>query len=192
MQGQQMLDSNSSIIISGNPTYGVSEALNKVITADFFSRSHNNFDLCLEDVQNKFSCLSLNYNIYISCSSLGNFNQAKIIDKVYNTWIESSHTGHIIIIGSSIDIHSDLSRPYAKEKMALRNFSRKHATSLFKKNNGIRITYLAPGTLDTESMRKQKPEMAKINLDYLASTIKWLIDQPLNINICELTLDAFN
>ena len=36
---------------------------------------------------------------------------------------------------------------------------------------------------------KKHPAIPKLNLEYVANTVEWLINQPKNVNISELCLD---
>ena len=56
--------------------------------------------------------------------------------------------------------------------------------------SGFKVTYLSPGWMHTPVEDKKHPEMPKLQLDYVADTVKWLIDQPIDVNISELCLDG--
>ena len=55
--------------------------------------------------------------------------------------------------------------------------------------SGFKVTYLSPGWMHTPIEDKKHPEMPKLNLNYIADIIEWLVNQPDNINISELCLD---
>jgi len=58
-----------------------------------------------------------------------------------------------------------------------------------KSPNGIRISYLSPGYIKTAQADEKHPEVKKLDPDYLAGLIKWLIEQPKEVNISEIALD---
>ena len=187
---------NKTIIISGNKHYGLGKTLYKTFpNASFYSRSCGGFDFFKDDDVIKFSKLSLDYDVYISCSCLNHFRQTLLLGAVWKVWKDNNKNGQIIAIGSTADWST---KPwlYPTEKVSLRDFCRRFAgmttgggPNLFK-GIGIRITYLAPGMLDLpRQQEKYGNELAKLDTYYLCDIIKWLIDQPENVNIHNISLD---
>ena len=52
-----------------------------------------------------------------------------------------------------------------------------------------KTTYISPGNLHTPRQDEKMPNTPKLSTDYVAEIIKWLIDQPQDINISEFCLD---
>ncbi len=184
-----------TVVVSGNREYGLAKALEKVFpTAQFYSRSQNNFDLSKYDDRIKFAELSLNYDVYISCSCLSQFRQTLLLEKVYKKWREVHKKGYIICLGSTADTPvKGTEWIYPIEKKALKAYCRNLSLASLgghgNKPSGIRITYVSPGYLDTPKANEKHPDIKKINLNYLAETILWLTQQPPQVNISELALD---
>ncbi len=183
------------IIVSGNPRFGLAEALNDIFPhADFNSRSHNQTDLKNHESHVQFAQKSLGYDVYINCSCLSRFRQTLLLEEVYKAWSENGHTGHIISLGSTADTPvKGTPWVYPIEKKALkaycRNLSMRSLGGHGSKPSGIRITYISPGYIDTPKVREKHPEVDKLDPKYLAQVIKWVIEQPEHVNISELCLD---
>lgn len=183
------------IIVSGNPNYGLAQALNEIFPeAEFYSRSHNGFDFKVHENHSEFARRSLGFDVYISCSCLSRFRQVLLLEEVYNTWINENHSGQIIVLGSSADTPvKGTPWIYPIEKKALRAFCRNLSMASLgghgSKPSGIRMTYLSPGHIDTPKANQKHPGVDKLDPSYLAQIIKWVIDQPVEVNISELCLD---
>tara|TARA_B100000809_G_scaffold234563_1_gene252062 strand:- start:113 stop:667 length:555 start_codon:yes stop_codon:yes gene_type:complete len=179
------------IIIAGNPEYGLSKSVCKLHSdATFISRSHGNMDLTIPSRQREFAKLSLEYNIFISISCLWRFAQTELVQEVAKNWIERKH-GYIIAIGSSADTPIKGSAwMYPVEKKALRAYCRQLSQVSAGDNDcKLKVTYLSPGNLHTPKQDEKLPGYPKLDCDYVASIIKWLIDQPTDVNISELCFD---
>ena len=96
---------NKKILIAGNQEYGLSGALyKKWPDATFISRSTGlKMDLCLLKNQRHIAELSLEYDVFISVSSLWKFHQTSLVQEVSKKWKEQKHKGYIIAVGSSAD-----------------------------------------------------------------------------------------
>ena len=55
--------------------------------------------------------------------------------------------------------------------------------------SGFKMTYLSPGWMRTPIEEKKHPDIPKLDLEYVANTVEWLINQPDTVNISELCLD---
>lgn len=182
------------MIVSGNGTYGLGKSIyNKFPYAKFCSRT-NDFDFLQESERWRFAEMSLQYDVYVSCSALDQFAQTLLLQTVVQVWEKHQHQGTIIVIGSSADTPvKGSSLIYPAEKKSLRAYARNlsqkvlggHGTT----SNGIRVTYLSPGYLDTPQANEKHPHVRKLNCDYIADTIAWLLEQPKTVNISELCLD---
>lgn len=184
------------VIISGNKNYGLAKSLYKLFPdATFCSRSNGSYDLSVDSQITTFILESLNYDIFISCSYIPFFAQTILLAKLYKKWMDEKKIGQIIVVGSTAD-WSTKARFYSTEKKALRDFCRRMAgmsagggPDLYPGNN-IRITYIAPGMIDLPKQREKHGEdLAKLDPDYIAEVIKWLTEQPANINIHDLSMD---
>ncbi len=182
-------------MVVGNKNYGLAKAISKAFPqADFFSRTTSDTDLNRRDVRDEIAQLSLEYDVYISCSCLSQFRQTILLEQVFQKWRESKKQGQIICIGSSAD------RPvkghgwlYPIEKKALKAYCQNLSLTCLgghgQEPSGLRITYISPGYLDTPKANDKHPEVKKIDLSYLAETIQWVLEQPEGININEISLD---
>ncbi len=183
------------IMVTGNKEYGLAQALGKVFPeAEFFSRSTTGTDLKKHEVREEIAQQSLEYDVYISCSCLSQFRQTLLLEQVYHTWRNNSKSGQIVCLGSSADTpvkgHGWL---YPIEKKALKAYCRNLSLETLgghgQRPSGLRVTYLSPGYLDTPKANAKHPEIKKINLEYLAKMIQWVLEQPPEININEISLD---
>jgi len=130
--------------------------------------------------------------VFISVSSLWHYYQSELVQEVAVAWEKQKHNGYIIAIGSSADTPvKSITWDYPANKKALRNYCRQLsqiASNVLEKT--FRVTYLSPGNLHTPLQDKNMPDVPKLDCAYVAGVIKWLIDQPANVNISELCLDA--
>ncbi len=184
---------NKKILIAGNQEYGLSGALyKKWPDATFISRSTGlKMDLCLLKNQRHIADLSLEYDVFISVSSLWKFHQTSLVQEVSKKWKEQKHKGYIIAVGSSADTPVKASTwLYPGEKKALRAYCRGVSQMVSGDNySGFKMTYLSPGWMRTPIEEKKHPDIPKLDLEYVANTVEWLINQPDTVNISELCLD---
>jgi NAD(P)-dependent dehydrogenase (short-subunit alcohol dehydrogenase family) len=184
---------NKKILIAGNQEYGLSGALyKKWPDATFISRSTGlKMDLCLLKNQRHIAELSLEYDVFISVSSLWKFHQTSLVQEVSKKWKEQKHKGYIIAVGSSADTPVKASTwLYPGEKKALRAYCRGVSQMVSGDNySGFKMTYLSPGWMRTPIEEKKHPDIPKLDLEYVANTVEWLINQPDTVNISELCLD---
>lgn len=187
---------NKKVIIAGNKHYGLSKSLEVAFPdATFCSRSNGDFNFFKTESVLKFAELSLDYDICIFCSYIPHFRQLLLLEEVWELWNKSKKKGQMIVLGSTAD-NSPKRWMYPIEKRALRDFCRVYGKSAsgggpdLYKGNGIRLTYVGPGMLDLPKQREKHGEkLAKLDTEYLANLIKWLITQPENINIYDITMD---
>lgn len=184
------------IIVSGNSNYGLGGSLYKKFpSAKFCSRSCGNYDFFNNDDMERFAVESLGYDVYISCSCLYHFQQTLLLGKVWKKWNEAKKKGHIIAFGSTADWGIKVWL-YPTEKKTLRDFCRRFGGAAsgggpqLYPGNGIRVTYVGPGMLDLPRQREKHGEdLAKLDTNYLCGVVEWLINQPDNVNIYEITMD---
>lgn len=179
------------ILVAGNPDYGLSKSIKCVYPdATFVSRTHGGFDLSIPSKQRELAELSMDYDVFIAVSCIWRFAQTEYVQEVAKRWIERKH-GYIISIGSSADTPvKGTPWMYPAEKKALRAYCRQLSQISAGENDcKLKITYLSPGNIHTPNQDKKMPGTLKLEPAYIASTIKWLIDQPDSINLSELCLD---
>ena len=179
------------ILVAGNPDYGLSKSIKFVYPdATFVSRTHGGFDLSIPSKQRELAELSMDYDVFIAVSCIWRFAQTEYVQEVAKRWIERKH-GYIISIGSSADTPvKGTPWMYPAEKKALRAYCRQLSQISAGENDcKLKITYLSPGNIHTPNQDEKMPGTLKLEPAYIASTIKWLIDQPDSINRSELCLD---
>lgn len=179
------------MLIAGNPDYGLSKSV-KVYFPDavFLSRS-TGFDLTDKTIQKKVAEESLNYDVFISVSCLHGFHQTLLVQEIIKKWNEKNHQGYLIALGSSADTPiKGTDWIYPVEKKSLRAYCRQISQmSAGENEKRFKITYLSPGNLHTPVQDAKLPNLKKLDCDYVASVIKWLVEQPSIVNISELCLD---
>jgi len=184
------------IIVSGNKNYGLGKVLYETFPqAEFFSRSNGGYDFLDSKRVEDFARKSLEYDVYISCSYIPKFGQTNLLRRVYEIWHGESKKGRMIVFGSTADWGVKV-WPYPTEKRALKDFCRRYGSAgsgggpnLYP-GNGILITYIAPGMIDLPRQREKYGEkLAKVDPYYLAGIVKWIMEQPENLNIYDISMD---
>ena len=172
---------------TGNRGLGLSAAIaNMYPDATFISRT-TGFDLTTKDGQDRAAAIAINHDVFINCSALWKFNQTVLLDAVYKLAVEHNPNLHIICIGSTTDrVKNGKAWLYNAEKKALRDYC--NTLSL----GGVwgttpKLSYISFGTLSNNQHKHLDRRCMDINR--AATYIKWLIDQPRNININELSID---
>jgi NADP-dependent 3-hydroxy acid dehydrogenase YdfG len=175
------------MIITGNNTTGVAGALAKLYPdAEFCSRT-TGFDLSLREDQVRVAQQVLEHDVFINCAALFKFHQTNLLDEVYKLCVENKHRPHIINIGSTTDrVKNGKAWRYNAEKKALRDYSNTLGIS------GVwgitpKITYISFGTLSNNTMKH--PQRICMDIDKAAEYIKWVIEQPKDIAINEISID---
>jgi NADP-dependent 3-hydroxy acid dehydrogenase YdfG len=158
------------------------------------SRSESQTDLSNLDEIRKFAQKSLEFDTYISCSCLFKFNQTLLLQAVVDCWRKNNHKGQIVVLGSTADTPvKGTEWLYPIEKKALKSYCRNLSFAALgghgKPPAGYRITYLSPGYLDTPDANEKHPSVMKLELSYIAGMIEWILQQPLTVNISEISLD---
>ena len=175
------------ILITGNKNFGLAAELYKLYPDAFFASRTTGFDLTKNDDQKKLAELTLEYNIFINCSALYKFNQTLLLDVVYKTCTENNHRPYIICIGSTTDrVKKGGSWLYNAEKKALRDYCNTLGM------NGVwgvapKITLISFGSLS--NVQSKHPTRKCMNIDRAANYIKWLIEQPKDICVNEISID---
>lgn len=180
------------ILVAGNPNYGLAASIKTIYPdATFVSRSSGGWDLEERHKRKELAILSLEYDVFVSVSCLWHFYQTELVQEVALQWEKNKHKGYIIAIGSTADTPiKSTTWEYPANKKALRAYCRQLSQMTASSNiNTFRVTYLSPGNLHTPLQDKKLPGIEKLDCNYVAGVIKWLIEQPLNVNISELCLD---
>jgi hypothetical protein len=179
------------VLIAGNKDYGLAKSLYKLYpNATFLSRS-TGYNLGKHEVRNQIGAMSLEYDVFLSVSALGEFKQTLLVENIIKEWWNNNHNGYLISVGSSADTPVKGSKwIYPVEKKALRNYMRQLSQAVSSDTPpNWKTTYISPGNLHTPRQDEKMPGVKKLDTDEVASIIKWLIEQPKHINISELCLD---
>lgn len=175
-------------IVSGNPTYGLAEAIHRRLGGDFHSRS-NGFDLCSDHDRRRFVEASHGYDVFINCAALWRFHQSLLLEAVWDSWKNVGKTGHIISIGSTADTGVRGGKwLYPIEKKALKDLNRNLTYSAIG-GSGIKVTLLSYGYLSTPNVEVKHPDKKKMTVDQAVDVIEWVLNAPPSLNINEVSLD---
>lgn len=175
------------MIITGNNTKGLSKALYNLYPTALYCSRETGYDLTKIDVQEKFAKLCLDHDIIINCSALWKFNQTVLLDVIYKKCVENNHTPHIITVGSTTDrVKNGKPWLYNAEKKALRDYCNTLGLNGVW-GNGPKISLISFGSLS--NVQNKHPERKCLNIEQAALYIKWLIEQPKNICINEISID---
>jgi len=179
------------MLVIGNKEYGLAESIAKLYPhAEYYSRS-SGYNMGKRDVRQQASGKSLDHDVVILCSALGDFSQVLLAEAIAKEWVKNNHQGYLIAVGSSADTPVKGSQwIYPVEKRALRAYMRQLSQACSSDTPpACKTTYIAPGNMHTPRQDEKMPDTLKLDTDYVAGVIKWLIDQPHNVNISELCLD---
>ena len=175
------------ILVAGNKNFGLAAELYKLYPDAFFASRTTGFDLTKNDDQKKLAELTLEYDIFINCSALYKFNQTVLLDVVYKTCTENNDRPYIICIGSTTDrVKKGGAWLYNAEKKALRDYCNTLGM------NGVwgvapKITLISFGSLS--NVQSKHPTRKCMAIDRAAIHIKWLIEQPKDICVNEISID---
>lgn len=175
------------LLVTGNPSYGLAKSLaNLYPDATFISRS-NGYDLTSKDGIQKLENIIRDYNVFINSSALWKFNQTLVLESVYKKCVEEKHDIRIICIGSTTDrVKKATSWLYNAEKKALRDYA--NSLSLMGVwQGGPKVSLISFGSLS--NVQDKHPERKCLEISRAANYIKWILDQPYDININEISLD---
>ncbi len=178
------------ILISGNEDTGLSASIGKsclLRDITYCSRT-TGYDLTLDKDQKRFAQLALEHDIIILCAALWKFNQTVLLDLVAKTCVESNHRPHIICIGSTTDrVKKGGGWLYNAEKKALRDYCNTWGINGVWGSKSPKVTLVSFGTLSNNATKH--PDRKCMDIDQAAEYIKWIIDQPNNITINEISID---
>lgn len=175
------------MIITGNKNFGLAKELSLLYPEATFISRNTGYDLTRVEDQIRLSDLALASDIFINNSALWKFNQTLLLDLVYKKCLEKNHNLHIICVGSTTDrVKNGKVWLYNAEKKALRDYC--NSTGLNSVwGNGPKISYISFGTLSNNQSKHLDRKCIPINI--AASYIKWIVDQPKDIAINEISID---
>jgi short-subunit dehydrogenase len=178
------------ILISGNPTYGLAEALNQSLEQHeltFVSRTTHKLDLTKAENQQVFADMSIDYDIVIINSALWKFNQTLLLEAVYKKLKAEGKQTRIICVGSTTDrVMKATDWLYNAEKKALRDYCNSLGmTGVWATNP--KVTLISFGTLSNNQTKH--PDRKTMPTKQAADYIKWIIEQPVGVHINELSVD---
>jgi short-subunit dehydrogenase len=178
------------ILISGNPAYGLAQALSSELAAHelmFVSRTTHKLDLTKAENQQIFADMSVDYDVVIINSALWKFNQVLLLEAVYKKLKAVGKQTLVICIGSTTDrVMKATDWLYNAEKKALRDYANSLSlTGVWAKNP--RVTLISFGSLS--NVQEKHPDRKTIPIQGAASYIKWILEQPAEFHINEISVD---
>jgi hypothetical protein len=175
------------VLLTGNANYGLASEISKIYPTAFFASRINGFDLTNKIGQEKFVELVLDYNVIINSSALWKFNQTILLDSIYKKCIENKHRPHIICIGSTTDrVKNSKAWLYNAEKKALRDYCNTLGLNGVW-GEGPKITLISFGSLS--NVQEKHLNRKCLDIRQAALYIKWVLEQPKNICINEISID---
>lgn len=177
------------ILISGNKHAGLSASVGKLYEDQItFASRTTGYELTRSEDQQRFAELALGHDVVILCAALWKFNQTVLLDVVAKRCVEAGHQPHIICIGSTTDrVKKGGAWLYNAEKKALRDYCNTHGINGVWGSKSPKITLISFGTLSNN--QEKHPDRKCLNIDEAAEYIKWVIDQPRNVSINEISID---
>jgi NADP-dependent 3-hydroxy acid dehydrogenase YdfG len=175
------------MIITGNKTEGVAGALAKLYPDAEFCSRQNGFDFGRKADQERLADLVCHHDIFVNCAALFKFNQTTLLNIVYHKCVLEKHNCHIINIGSTTDrVKKGGAWLYNAEKKALQDYSNTLGlTGVWA--SGPKVSYISFGTLSNNA--EKHPERKLLDIDKAAQYIKWIVEQPKDLVINELSID---
>lgn len=177
------------ILVAGNSEYGLGQAIKNTLQGHdvtFLSRT-SGYDLTKAEQQARFAEAALDYDVVILCSALWKFNQTLLLDVTYKRTKAANKSPLIVCIGSTTDrVNKATEWLYNAEKKALRDFA--NSLSLIGVwNGGPRVTYISFGTLS--NMQAKHPDRKTMPIEKAAQYIKWVVEQPADCHVNEISVD---
>jgi NADP-dependent 3-hydroxy acid dehydrogenase YdfG len=175
------------ILVAGNKNFGLAAELFKLYPDAFFASRTTGFDLTANDDQKRLADLALEYDVFINCSALWKFNQTVLLDAVYKKCTEKNHRPYIICVGSTTDrVKKGGAWLYNAEKKALRDYCNTLGMNGVW-DKGPKITLVSFGSLS--NVQSKHPTRKCMDIAQAALYIKWIVEQPKNICINEISID---
>lgn len=177
----------TKICITGNPTFGIAKELHALYPSATFASRSSGYDLTTRDGQDRLADLATMHDVFVNCAALWKFNQTVLLDAVYKKACESNPALHIVCVGSTTDrVKNGKPWLYNAEKKALRDYSNTLSIGGVW-GNTPKVSYISFGTLSNN--QHKHPGRRCMDIALAASYVKWLIEQPRNLNINEISID---
>ena len=175
------------ILVTGNPNKGLAAEIAKLYPDATFASRVNGFDLTTKDGYKKIMDIITEYDVFINSSALWKFNQTLLLDAVYKRCYEIKHPIRIVCIGSTTDrVAKGGNWLYNAEKKALRDYCNSLGiTGVWE--GGPKVTLISFGSLS--NVQEKHPDRKCLDITTAASYIKWVVDQPTNICVNEISID---
>lgn len=177
------------ILISGNARFGLAQAFGEVMKdhdVEFASR-FTGIDLTKTEHQQEFANKALEADVVVINSALWKFNQTMVLEATYKKLKAAGKNTLIICIGSTTDrVSKATDWLYNAEKKALRDYC--NSLGIFGVwTGGPRVTLVSFGTLSNNALKH--PDRRTMNIKTAAEYIRWIIEQPQELHVNELSLD---
>jgi short-subunit dehydrogenase len=132
--------------------------------------------------------LAQDVDVFINLYANYFFNATILAHKLYNQWLEKAYSERRIInIGSTTDrVKKGKNNLYHYEKLALRDWSSGFAL-MGVWNQGPKVTHISFGTM--ENRAKDNPGRKCLNMKKAAEYVQWVLNQPKELSINELSVD---
>ena len=134
------------------------------------------------------SKLSDNYDVFINMYANFHFEQSMLLHTVWHRWAEQKQADkRIINLGSTTDtVRRGKSNLYHYEKLALNEMSNGLGI-IGNWQNAPKVSHISFGTLSNKQHKHE--DRTTIPLETAAKYIKWILDQPTDLNINTLSID---
>ncbi len=127
-------------------------------------------------------------DIFINLYANYFFNASVLAHKLFNDWLEKGYSQkRIINVGSTTDrVQRGKRNLYHYEKRILREMSSGHSM-LSVWDQAPKVTHLSVGTMQNRSA--ENPGRKCLSMSHVADYVYWLVSQPTEIHINELSID---
>ena len=131
--------------------------------------------------------MCLEYDVILNVSALYKFNQTVLLDTIYKKCVEKKHRPYIICVGSTTDrVKNSKVWIYNAEKKALRDYCNTLGLNGVW-GEGPKITLISFGSLS--NVQHKHPDRKCIDISESVKYISWLLEQPADICINEISID---
>jgi hypothetical protein len=173
------------IICTGRPGHGgIAASLKKFYPDAYFVNRSNGYDLTENSDYSRFRELIKGYNVFINHSQIELGFQEKVLRDVFDIWSKNNVRGHIISIGSIIELDewAWLDKKTSEEKLEIRNTSLKLNCEMIKTTHMIVSGFNRYGPEDD----------VKIDPDDIVKTIRLILESEVDMPLVyvEKTNDA--
>jgi short-subunit dehydrogenase len=177
-----------AVCITGSPRAGLAGALYKIYPdATFISRSSSGVDLTSAEGQVYCARTAALHEVFINCAALWKFSQTVLLEAVQKAAVDKNPGLHIVNVGSTTDrVKNGRAWLYNAEKKALRDYSNTLSIRGVWES-GPKVSYVSFGTLSNN--QHKHPDRRVMSLEDAAQYIKWVIDQPSQFNVNEISID---